>query len=331
MRYRKLGRSDLTVSVVAMGCWAIVGDQTWGPQDESDTLAAFDAAMEAGINFFDTAEGYGSGYSEQLLGRALRHRRAEAVIATKAVGDHLRPEQLEAACDASLDRLGTDYIDLYLVHWPLRDIPLADTLGAMDTLRNKGKVRAVGVSNFGPRDMDEALADHRFEANQMSYSLLARGVEFEVIPQCAEHAISLLAYSPLAQGLLTGKFASADEVPVGRARTRHFADSREQARHGEPGCEQATFEAVAGIRRVADRLGVSMADLSLAWVLAQPTVASVLAGARNPRQVRENAVAAEIDLDESTLRELDQITRPVKNALGSNIDLWCGGDDSRIR
>lgn len=331
MKYRKLGTTDIEVSTVAMGCWAIIGGLTWGDQDEAAANRAIRTAIDHGITLFDTAPGYGDGESEQLLGRALADRRDDVIIATKVSPSQLKPDDLAASVDKSLTDLGTDRIDLLQIHWPNWDVPLAESIGAMQRLMQAGKIRALGVSNFGPRDLADAVSLAPIDVNQLAYSLLTRAIEYDIQPLCEQHQVSILPYSPLAQGLLTGKFASADDVPPGRARTRHFSSDREHTRHGQPGCESETFDAIAGIRRVADRLEIPMGQLALAWCLHQPMVASVLAGARSPQQVIANAKSAEIQLDAATLDELDRITQPVKAALGPHPDLWKAPDDSRMR
>lgn len=312
-----------------MGCWAIVGDRTWGPQDEGEALAAIHASLEAGVNFFDTAEGYGDGYSEELLGRALAGRRDEVIIATKVSRAHLAPEDLKRACEGSLRRLRTDHIDLYIVHWPSREVPIEETWRAMEDLQREGKVRVLGVSNFARADLTELLQVGRPEADQLPYSLLWRAIEYEVVPVCLEHEISITCYSPLAQGLLTGKFRSPDEVPPGRARTRHFSCRRPQARHSEPGAEAETFSAIDRIRAVAQEVGQPMNRVALAWVLAQPGVASVIAGARNPTQARENAAAGDLTLAEDVLARLAEATEELKRHFGTNPDMW--ESESRMR
>jgi len=329
MQYRKLGRTDIEVSVVAMGCWPIVGDATWGPQDEADAVAAIETALDAGINLFDTAEGYGSGSSEELLGRVLADRRGQVVIASKVAPDHLRPDDLRASCEATLRRLRTDYIDLYLIHWPNWDIPFAETLGVLEGLKAAGKVRAIGCSNFGPRDLHDLLAHGRVEVNQFAYNMLWRGVEFEVQGICTANDVSILTYCPLAQGLLTGKFRSADEVPLGRARTRHFSRARSGTRHGEEGAEAETFAAVDAVRRIAAEIEQPMADVALAWLLSRPGVTSVLAGMRNAEQARENARAADLALSKDVLDRLTRATDPLKRRFGPMLDMWQSA--SRIR
>ena len=329
MKYRKLGRTDIEVSVVAMGCWAIVGDWTWGEQDESKATATLRAALDAGINFFDTAEMYGDGYSESLLGKTLAGRRHEIMIASKVKAENLKRDDLLKACEKSLQRLQTDYPDLYQIHWPNRKIPVAETMGALEQLEQQGKIRAIGVSNFGAQDLGKLLTVGTCETNQLGYNLLMRAIEFEILEKCLENNIGVLCYSPLAQGLLTGKFASADDVPPARARTRHFSSAREHTRHGEPGCEAETFAALDEIRRISAGIGESMADVALAWPLHQPGVTSVIAGARKPEQIRENAKAADPNLPPEILTSLTQATEIAKQKLGPNPDIWQA--DSRIR
>ncbi len=196
------------------------------------------------------------------------------MIASKVGPNHLHQADLIEACERSLQNLGTDYIDLYQVHWPNWEIPFEETFRTLEKLRDDGKIRAIGVSNFGPKDLADAINLAHIEVNQLACNLLMRAVEYDIQPMCAEHGIGMLCYSPLAQGLLTGKFRSADDVPEGRARTRHFSNERSLARHGEPGCEQATFEAIDRIRKVAGEIEQPMGRLALAWLLHQRGVTS---------------------------------------------------------
>ncbi len=320
---RRLGQTDIQVAPVAMGCWAIIGDSTWGPQDERDAIAAIHAGLDAGVNFFDTAEGYGAGASEQILAKALKGRRDQAVIGSKVSPQHAgNAADLQRSCDQSLANLGTDYIDVYHLHWPNRDVPIHETMAALQRLRQAGKIRAVAVSNFGRQDLTELLAADRCEVNQLPYSLLWRAIETEIAPLCLAHGVSITCYSPIAQGLLTGKFASADAVPEGRARTRHFAGTRPQARHGEPGAEALTFATLRTIAALAQEAGLPMAHLALAWLLARPGVAAVLVGARDADQMRANAQAMQVSLDPSVLAALDAATAELKGHFGTNPDMW---------
>jgi len=330
MQYRFLGNTDIEVSAVAFGCWAIVGGFNWGEQDERDSLAALRAAHDEGVTFFDTAEMYGDGYSEQLVGKALGDVRDQIVIASKVSPANFAPDDLRTACERSLRNLGTDYLDLYQLHWPNRDIPVAETLGVMAELKAEGKIRSIGVSNFGPADLAEAVAAGvPLVTDQLAYSLLFRAIEFDILPVCEEHSIGVLCYSPMLQGLLTGKFATADNVPDDRARTRHFSTDRPDARHGEAGAEVEMFAAIAQVRRAAELVGAPMANVALAWLLAQEGVTAVLAGGRNADQARANVAAADVDLSPDILADLAAATDPLKQALGPNADMW--QSESRIR
>lgn len=331
MKYTTLPGTEIRVSVIAMGCWGLAGDGTWGAQSEQDSTAAVRAALDSGINFFDTAPGYGEGVSERRLGRGLVGRRGEAVVATKVGPGSMNSEAVVASVEKSLSDLATDYIDLLQVHWPSRKVPLEETWRAFERLQTQGKVRALGVSNFGSSDLSELLRIGKPSTNQLPYSLLSRALEFQIAPACVKNEVGILCYSPLLWGLLSGKYSEPDSVPEGRARSRHFSCNRPQARHGEAGCEGATFEAIAGLRTIAVRLGVEPADVALAWLLRQPAVTAVLTGSRNGAQSRANARAADICLESDVLAELAGATDAVKQALGSNPDLWQGERDSRFR
>ncbi len=329
MEYRKLGNTDIEVSVMALGCWPFAGGAVWGDQDDDISIATVDAALEAGINFFDTAEGYEKGHSERVLGRGLEGRREEAVIATKVGANHLSPEGIVSACEESLKNLKTDYIDLYQIHWPNHDIPIETTWHALEGLLTDGKVRALGVSNFAIGDLSDLIEVGRPETNQMPYSLLWRALEFEILARCREQAIGLICYSPLAQGLLTGRYLTADEVPDGLARSRWYSSTRPMANHDESGCEETVFRAIAGIREVSRQVAAPMASVALAWVRQQRGVTSFLVGARNPEELKRNLPTLSLELDAVTTAELERLTQPVKDAIGRNPDMWMS--NSRMR
>ncbi len=328
MEYRTLGSSKLMVSRVCLGTWSLIGDETWGEQPEHASMSAIDAALDAGINFLDTAEMYGAGRSEEMIGRALAGRRGKVVLASKVGSQSLRPEALREHCEASLRRLQTDYLDLYQIHWPNPEVPLAETLGAMEELKRAGKIREIGVSNFGVSYLREPALAGRVVSNQVCYSLLWRPAEFEVAPECARMGLSVLCYSPLCQGLLTGKFRSAADVPTGRARTRLFAKSRPRSRHREHDREELVFDAIWLVRAIASEIGRPMNHVALAWLLAQPQVASVVCGARTAGQALDNAKAADILLDPQDVERLSDATEAVKRDVGPNVDMW--QSDSRL-
>lgn len=331
MRYVSLPGTDWKVSRVVMGCWALAGDQTWGPQDENEAIAAIHAAIDAGINFFDNAELYGNGAAEELLGKALSARGENVFVASKFNWEHARREQVIAACDRSLRRLNRECIDLYQIHWANWDVSFEETWEALQYLRKQGKIRAIGVCNFGPQDLAAILRLGRPSTNQLPYGPLFRAIEYEIVPACLAAGVGILCYSPLTIGLLTGKFKSADEVPAGRARTRHFSSRRPLTRHGEPGCEEETFRAIAEIQSLAEELGMSVTQLALAWLLHRPGVTAVINGMRRPEQARQNAVAAEIDLEPAVVSRIESITNSIKEKLGKNPDMWEGENRSRFR
>ena len=323
MRYRKLGKTDFTVSVVCQGTWSVATkDIFWDGQDRADSLAAIRAGLDAGVNFFDTAPAYGNGEAEEILGEALGSHRREVIVATKVSPSDLEPDKIRQSCERSLCALRTDYIDLYQIHWPSKTLPLEPTWRTLEALQREGKVRHIGVSNFGTSFFGEMLQFGRAESNQLPYSLLWRAVEFDIQPLCAAHQMSILCYSPFAQGLLTGKFHTADEVPEKRARTRLFSSARKMTRHGELGCERQMFEAVAQIQELAWQQGVSMGHLALAWLLHRPAVTSVVVGARNAAQAADNAAAAELEPDADLVTRLSRLTEPLKAIMGHNADLW---------
>ncbi|MBM3190464.1 MAG: aldo/keto reductase [Chloroflexi bacterium] len=332
MEKRKLGGSGLMVSVFGLGCWPLGGGPGWGDQDERDSIAAVHAALDQGVNLFDTAEAYNDGHSEEVLGIALQGRRSEALIATKVSPENCAPATLRAHCEASLRCLQTDYVDLYQVHWPITQHALDDAYATLEDLRAEGKVRAIGVSNHGVEQLGQVLATGvRLASVQLCYSLLSRAIETGVLPLCEERGIGVIAYMALMQGLLVGMWASADEVPPFRARTRHFRGDRPGVRHGEAGAEEETFAALAAIRCIADGLGKPMADVALAWVAAKPNVACVLVGGRKPRQLTRNLAAADLKLSEDTIAQLDAATEALRLKLGPNADYFQGSGASRMR
>jgi aryl-alcohol dehydrogenase-like predicted oxidoreductase len=303
-------------------------------------------ALDLGVNFFDTAETYNGGASEVSLGQALRGRRDRAIICTKIQPDHAYGADVRRYCEASLARLETDYIDVYMLHWPLNPSALrhytddaeklhhlptiSEALQAMDELRREGKVRWLGVSNFGVVQMAEAMAiGVPLALNELPYNLLARVIEDEVLPACTRHGLGVLGYTPLAQGLLTDKFQNFDDLPPIRTRTRHFRGDRLGARHGGPGIEAETLAALTTLRRIATAAGVPLADLSLAWAIANPAITCTLVGARNAAQLEANVQAAQCVLGPELRAALAAATEEVRRLLGPCIDYHQSPEDPR--
>ena len=323
MQYRRLGRTDIDVSPICMGCWPLADPKLWGPQDESDSIAAIHASLDAGVNFIDTAEGYGNGHSEEVVGKALVGRRSRAVICTKVSPENHRDDDLIRACVASLRRLRTDYVDLYLLHWPDHQIGVEEPLRALERLREDGKVRAIGVSNFATRDLSEILDHGRVEVDQLPYNLLWRAIEYEIAPLCVSNDVSITCYSALMHGLLTGRFATPDDVPPGQARSGLFSGGRPLAPHDGNGAEAQTFAALDVLRAASAETGLPMSHLALAWLLTQPGVTSAIVGARTAEEARSNAAAAEVVLRDDVVDALSEATRGLKQHFGgANPDLW---------
>ncbi|MDX6582453.1 MAG: hypothetical protein QOI10_1637 [Solirubrobacterales bacterium] len=305
-----LGTTGLEVYPIAFGTWQLGGE--WGEFDEQEAIAAIRHARELGVNLFDTAQGYGFGASEQLLGRALRddldNRRDEVVIATKGglrmTDDGLvrdaSPAFLRAGVEDSLRALGVDHIDIYQVHWPDPRVPFADTAAGLEELVEEGKIRHVGVSNYDAGQMAEFARIRPVETLQPPYHLFRRDVEAKVLPYAREHGIGVLVYGPLAHGLLTGNI---DEQTA-------FAD--DDWRSNSPVFAGETFrrnlEAVGELERfAADELGISVSQLAISWTLANPAVHVAIVGARSPRHIEESVAAGELRLSDADLAHVDRI------------------------
>ncbi len=318
MDKRQLGRSGQQWSVLTMGCWQAGGAQWENVQDEA-SIAAMRAAFEAGITAFDTAEAYNDGYSERILAQALASWRDEIFIATKVAAHNLAHGKVLEACDRSLQNLSTDRIDLYQIHWPAGQwgspiVPIEETMGALNSLREQGKIRAIGVSNFNGAQIEAALQCGRIDSLQPPYSLFWDAFERNgTFRACVEQGVSVIPYSPLAQGLLTGKFNRDNRPGDNRAGNALFQD---------PVFDKAVA-AVEQLKPLAQKYGVSTGQLSLAWLLKQPAVASVIVGARTPEQVRDNAKAADVRLDDEDAAHISRIGRSVTEHLpDAKTNMW---------
>jgi 1-deoxyxylulose-5-phosphate synthase len=311
MRYRQLGSSDLQVSEISLGSWLTYG----GGVGDDAARACVEAAFEAGINFIDTANVYALGAAESFLGDVLKDRpRDSYVLATKVYfpmdddNRGLSRAQIEKQIDDSLKRLQTEYVDLYQCHRYDVETPLEETMEALNEVVRSGKARYIGFSEWTPDQIRHSLelSDTngwaRFVSSQPQYSMLWREPEREVIPLSAENGISQIVWSPLAQGALTGKYKPGAPPPEGsRATSERMGRLIGDFMHDD------VLETVQRLVPIADRLGLSMAQLALAWVLRQPNVASAIVGASRPEQVHQNASASGIELDDQTLTEIDAV------------------------
>ena len=344
MQFRTLGHSGLKVSVLSFGAWQLGDLAYWGPHTPAQAADTVRAAVDHGINLFDTAEIYGNGTSEQVLGQALGADRQRVLIAAKVLPQNCTPQRLRASCEASLKRLGTDYIDLFQIHWPFRQKPVRDTQGQplkeepnvieacemLRTLQGEGKIRAIGVSNFGKKDLDEWFFQGTAESNQIGYNIVSRAAEYDLIPASRANQLGVLVYMPLLQGLLAVHWNTVEDIPVARRRTRHFAGRREGVRHGGAGVEGLLLETMVALREFSTAIGVPMATMCLCWVLAQPGVTSAIIGARKPDQLVRNLQAATLNMGPAAIAQLNEISAPLKMAMGKNADLWQDESTSRI-
>lgn len=331
MEYRKLGWSELNVSTISFGAWQIGDPAYWQSDTKSDQERTVLAAIDVGINLIDTAEMYGAGESERVLGQTLGARRDEVVLASKVLPENCAPEKLRAACEGSLERLHTDRIDLYQVHWPFRDVPFEAAYGELARLQEEGKIREIGVSNFGVRDLGAWFEAGVCVSDQLSYNFAFRAVEEEIIPECEARGVGVLAYSPLLQGILSCRWKTVEEIPQVRRRTRHFNGERPGVMHDGPGHEELLLELLKELEAAAVEAGQPPATLALAWLIGQRSVTSVIVGARNVAQLQRNLEAAELELDAALMERLDRISAPLKDAMGPSADMWRAGAEPRIR
>lgn len=333
MLTRPLGQSGIQASAVALGTW-VMGGWMWGGADEAASVRAILAALEAGITMLDTAPVYGFGQSELVVGKAVKElgaaRRDRVVIATKcgmvqtpgpgkgrvmmrstalgvAEDGHIEvsvyngPESIVAECERSLKRLQTDRIDLYQTHWQEETTPYEETMEALLKLKQQGKVRAVGVCNATPAIMDRYRSRGPLDSDQEKFSMLDRKLEAEQLPYCRKHNVAVLAYSPLALGLLTGKVSADSTFPVGDLRRTHKRYARENLLKVNAMLDR--------FKPIAQAKGCTLGQLVIAWTVRQPGVTHALVGARDEKQARENAAAGNLELSDSELASMNATVR----------------------
>jgi myo-inositol catabolism protein IolS len=317
MEKRTLGTSQVEITPIIMGTWQ-AGKRMWVGIEDADSIKTIRAAFDAGITTIDTAEVYGEGHSERIVAAAVSDVREQVQYATKVFANHLKYQQVIEACDRSLQNLKTDYIDLYQIHWPSgafnsEIVPIGETMEALNKLKDQGKIRAIGVSNFSRQQLEQASQYGRIDSLQPPYSLFWRQVEKDAVPYCIEHHISILAYSPLAQGLLTGKFPRGHQFEPG--------DNREKNKLFQGENFERAQQALDKLRPIAAKHNCTLAQLTLAWLIAQPQT-NAIAGARYPQQATDNALAVEVQLSPTELAEIDAIGRSVTDHLDDNPVMW---------
>ncbi len=347
---KRCGRSNLELSVLGLGCWSFGGGEYWGSAEQREIDAVVRQAIALGINYFDTAEVYNDGRSEESLGRTLKDiPRNQIVIGSKVSPSNCYRDTLVEHCEASLKRLRTDYIDLYMIHWPIHPHSIkhftdseatinnpptvSEAIEALLLLQKQGKIRHIGVSNFGIERMED-LDSYPVEiaVNQLPYNLLCRAIEYDALPHCITKGIGVVGYMTLLQGILSDRCQSLGDVPAQHRRTRHF-DSRNNgmSRHGEEGADVETTEALKAIRRVAREAGMSISEIALKWALGTEGITCSLIGTRSVDRLEQNVRAAAKQLDGDIRQRLDEVTADLKNKLGPSFDFYESVENNRTR
>lgn len=304
MKHTKLGKTGIDISAITHGCMELGGGR-WYTAERAHNVKLLRMAFDQGITTFDTAEGYGAGRSEEIVAEALGQMRAKCVICTKVLPEHLHADDVRAAAEGSLRRLGTDYIDLLYVHWPNKDIPLEETLGEMQQLKEAGKIRAIGVSNFDLELLQRAVKITQIDALQPEFNLLERNVQFAgILDFCQKNDISVLSYNSVAKGILTGAF--------------HFYgvklnadDFRNQKPLFSPENMEREKPLLHLMRQIADQHGISLSQVAIAWVLAQAGMSSAIVGTQNEKHFLDNLDAVQLELSSQELVDLSTTSADV--------------------
>ena len=307
MKHNTLGNTGLKVSAITMGTWVMSGDAWWGSDhDDKRYVRTVEMALERGINIIDTAFSYGDGHSETIVGEAIKGKRDKLYIATKANADLLTPEKAQETVEGSLKRLGTDYIDIYYIHWPTPGISIAHNMEALEALRSKGLIGYIGVSNVTKQHMDIARTAGTIDVFQPAYSLLWRNIEQELLPYCIENKIGVMTYSSIAMGLLSGKYTKDSKFEDGDIRKDMVALFKGDI-------YSKALEAVENLRPIAEKYGITLAQAAINWVFSQEGISTAIVGARKPEQLEENIKALDLVISDADLKEMSAICNDVKN------------------
>ena len=346
MQKRKIKNSDVELSILGTGCWAFGGGEYWGDQNQKDVDDVVHASVDLGINYFDTAEVYNEGRSESSLGKSIKGiPRDRLLIGTKISPSNCYKKELMEHCEASLKRLQTDYIDIYMVHWPIHphsikhfttDIQIIDnppdmsgTLETLRKLKQHGKIRSFGVSNFSQNRLKD-LPVKEIAVNELPYNLLCRAIEYEALPYCEKNGIGVIGYMALLQGILADIYPDFNDIPVWQRRTRHFnSKSIKECRHGEEGAEEETDIALKNIRRICKQSGFTMAEIAIKWIMENTAITCTLVGSRNVSELEANVKAIRSPLNNEIKAELDLVTLPLMHKLGNHFDYYESAQNDR--
>lgn len=313
MEYVKLGQTNFDVSRITFGAMELGGGNAfgngidrWEVKSDEDNIKLLRTAFENGVTTFDTAEIYGAGHSEFVVGKALREIRKECVIATKISSHHLRPADVRTAVMQSLFRLNTDYIDLYYIHSPSKEIPIEDTMHALNQLKESGMIRAIGVSNFSLEQLKEALQFGRIDAIQPEYNLLQRDIERDLMRFCHDNAISVMSYNSIAKGILTGIFHLGG---------REVNDFRRNRPLFQPENMQKTKALILALKEIADAHSATLSQIAINWLFHQKGLTSAIIGTQNEKHFLENLKAVDILLSDEEVARLDVVSKQVLSTL----------------
>jgi myo-inositol catabolism protein IolS len=308
MKFVKLGNTNINVSVIALGTWVMGGDTGWGSNhDDQRYVDTIRVAIEHGINTIDTARGYGNGHSEEIVGKAIKGK-AGLYISTKAEAEYLVPENAEKSVEASLKRLGVDYIDIFYIHWPKPGISVARNMEALEALRRKGLIKYIGVSNFTVRHMDIARNAGTIDVFQPPYSLLWRNIESNLLPYCIKNSIGVMTYSSIAMGLLSGKYTKDSTFEDGDIRKEYVPLFKDDIYY-------KSLEAVEKLKVIVKKYDVTVVQAAINWVFNQQGIAAAIVGARTPKQLEENLKAADFTISDEDLRYMSTVCDEVKEAV----------------
>ncbi|MFC2087945.1 aldo/keto reductase [Bacteroidota bacterium] len=348
MEYRQCGTTDMKFSVLGFGCWSFGGGDYWGETSQKDVNDVVKTAFDNGINYYDTAELYNEGRSEESLGIAIRELpREELIIGSKVSPSNAYYDKLIDHCNASLKRLKTNYMDVYMIHWPIHsksmefftDDPevinnpptLQEAVEALKHLRKQGKIRHIGVSNFAPYRMKHILnLDKDIAVNQLSYNLYSRAIEFDILPFCIEKGIGVITYSVLMQGILADLYKTIDDIPLMYRRTRHFnSATNTKSRHGEPGFEDELMKEMADVRKIVSETGISMSDLAISWSVSNKDITTFLIGTRSVNRLKSNINAVNMGIGDELVTTMTEISDTLKDLMGSGFDYYEGLHNDR--
>ncbi len=309
MQYRKLGRTGVEVSEIILGAWQY-GKGAWADIEDDESYQAIQAALDGGINLIDTAVGYGGGYSEEIVARAAREHGGEVMLASQVMG---APEAIKQGCEACLERMQLECIDLYQLHYPMPKVPIADQVGAMAELQQAGKIRWIGVSNFTLEQHQEALATARIETSQPPFNVFWRQFDQDVLPFCAANDIAAIPYSPLAQGLLSGRFRTLEDVPK---------DIRANNKLMAPGVLEKCLPVIDRLQAIAEAHGKTLTQAAIAWTLQAPGVTAPIVGARRPSQLQQNLGGVGWRLTDEEWQEISAAGWEINALLDFSSNMW---------